>query len=45
MHVFYCGQKDDSHMSAIVRTMSSMRSEPFKKENILLSVELKVYCK
>ena len=36
--------EDDSHKPVLVHTMSSMQSEHFKRQNILLSTELKVYC-
>ena len=41
---FMMVREDDSHKPALVHTMSSMQSEHFKRQNILLSTELKVYC-
>ena len=36
--------EDDSHKPVLVHTMSSMQSEHFKRQKILLGTELKVYC-
>ena len=33
-------REDDSHKPVLVHTMSSMQSEHFKRQNILLSTEL-----
>ena len=37
-------REDDSRKPVLVYTMSSMQSEHFKRQKILLSTELKVYC-
>ena len=37
-------REGDSHKPVLVHTMSSMQFEHFKRQQILLSIGLKVYC-